>query len=430
METRSSLLDAYHSLSHKFDILGNVRSTYHTPVNFRETAGVPIHRWYFYKEGFSPSFVQDFMTSYSTEGSIVFDPFAGVGTTGLEAVKMGHDVFLMDVNPLCILACKVKTEFYNHNDIIFLKDQCNLLKGLKDHPITCEISNLTVKKYFLPETWNSLLKLRSFILGITDKKCNNLFLLVLLSLIDVISSYRKDGNGVKKKRNIPPSFSFIELVKIFVEKIGKYIDDLAETKLIGSSKVIPQSCINPYRLPSKVDVVLTSPPYANCFDYSKVYLSELWISGFFKQKDDQRAFRENSISSHVHHKWEPRNEVFKSNIVNYLILPLLAKQDLWSPNIIPMLSGYFCDMGRFFHNLSSNLNPNAKVGIVVGNSVYGGVPVATDLILAEQAESAGFRCLHIKPYRKIVASSQQMSLLNQTEKSLIRESLIMLQWGN
>ena len=93
-----------------------------------------------------------------------------------------------------------------------------------------------------------------------------------------------------------------------------------------------------------------------------------------------------------------------------------------------MLKGYFADMGKFLFNLSQNLNNGATVGIVVGNSVYGGTPIATDIILAKQAEEMGYSCEQIKVYRKVIASSQQMVILSPSEKELVRESLVVLKW--
>lgn len=93
-----------------------------------------------------------------------------------------------------------------------------------------------------------------------------------------------------------------------------------------------------------------------------------------------------------------------------------------------MLKGYFSDMGKFLFNLSKNLNEGATVGIVVGNSVYGGTPIATDIILAKQAEELGYKCINIKVYRKVIASSQQMIILSDYEKNFVRESLVVLKW--
>ena len=76
-----------------------------------------------------------------------------------------------------------------------------------------------------------------------------------------------------------------------------YIEDIKSTNLNGKTTIFYQSNLEEYVLPSKADIVLTSPPYANCFDYSKVYLTELWSGGFFTTKEDQKQFRDKSVIS-------------------------------------------------------------------------------------------------------------------------------------
>lgn len=428
-ELRKKLLNEYLEFEEKYKPKGIDVGTYDTPVNFNESLTVPIHRWYGYKEGFSPSFVNDFITQYSNDkDSVVFDPFGGVGTTGLEAIKMGHNAYLMDVNPLGIFASKVKTSHYNSTEIDNIKYLMLKLKSIERYQIKVSVNNDTVIKYFDAITWDSLLQIKSFISDIDDEKSRNLFSLALLSLIDDISTHHKNGNGVKKKRILPEENDFLRLRDKVIDKIQMYIDDIIGTTIIGDCTIYNQSNLNDYKLPRKADIVLTSPPYANCFDYSKVYLTELWVGGFFSQKKDQIAFRENSVISHVHYRWNPRNEEYGARIINDIVIPILSNEKLWSNNIIPMLKGYFSDMGKFLRNLSKNLSEGATVGIVVGNSVYGGTPIATDIILTKQAEDIGFECQKIKIYRKVIASSQQMVRLDDFEKHFVRESLIILKW--
>ena len=73
--------------------------TYVSPLNFTESMSTPRHRWFPYKEGFSPSFVQGFLSDYkaSTQGT-VFDPFSGVGTTAITAATEGYSAVGFDVN--------------------------------------------------------------------------------------------------------------------------------------------------------------------------------------------------------------------------------------------------------------------------------------------------------------------------------------------
>jgi hypothetical protein len=58
-----------------------------------ENKVLPIHRWVPWIAGFSAPFVQDAIEAYLPRGSrnkqLVLDPFAGVGTTLIEAVKAG-----------------------------------------------------------------------------------------------------------------------------------------------------------------------------------------------------------------------------------------------------------------------------------------------------------------------------------------------------
>lgn len=332
---KARLMDIYQALENKYNPMGLTIGTYDTPVNFNESLRTPIHRWYGYKEGFSPSFVNEFVSKYSRSlEDIIFDPFGGVGTTGLEANKMGYNAYLMDVNPLGIFASTVKTRHYSDIEVDHFVNEINLFESIEKWPITLSIDNKTIVKYFDETTWNSLLQIKSYISKRGDETVRNLFSLALLSLIGEISTHHKNGNGVKKKRMLPEPLSFSALKEKLVGRLSMYIGDIKNTNLKGETTIFYQSNLEGYALPSKADIVLTSPPYANCFDYSKVYLTELWVGGFFTTKEDQKLFRDKSVISHVHYRWNPRNETYGTNIINNLIVPILEKKDLWSNNIL------------------------------------------------------------------------------------------------
>lgn len=428
--TKEDILLAYERLEERFHTDGVDYATYDTPVNFKESLTKPIHRWYGYKEGFSPSFVKKFIDTYAAgqKNTVVFDPFGGVGTTALVAMQMGLRAYSMDVNPLGVFVAETKTKKYTASELSFLKRTCDELLETDDVEVAVSIQNETIRKYFDRKTWTSLVKILSFIQSIKRPGVHDLFLLGVLSLVSELSTHQKNGNGVKKKRILPPERNFHSLKLLLVEKIKVFVEDIKNSSLTGECSIKQASNIEPYSLPNKASVVLTSPPYANCFDYSKVYLTELWIGSFFKKKEDQASFREKSISSHIHYSWKKRNSAFGSDLVNNSIVPILNKEKLWSDRIPKMLSGYFSDMGRCLSNLSKNVKKGAVVGIVVGNSVYGGIPIATDLILAEMSERYGFKCCGIHVYRKVIASSQQMVLLTEKEKYFVRESMVVLKW--
>lgn len=430
MDTKNKhIIETYKHLEDCYKPHGSNFSTYTTPVNFKESLQTPRHRWYGYKEGFSPSFVKGFIDEFSSSlETTIFDPFGGVGTTGLEAVLNGHRAFVMDVNPLGLFAAQTKARNYTQEDILFIQQQLRDFECKSDFEISDDIHNDTVKRYFDSVTLDSLLRIRSYVFSIENPVCHSVFKLALLSIIEEISTHHKNGNGVKRKIKIPAPFDLVSLKRLLSDAIRIFVRDIEQKPTRAICEVIKHSNLDEYILPCKIDIVLTSPPYANCFDYSKVYLTELWVGGFFQQKDDQTEFRENSLISHVHYKWKRENKDYKSGIVEDLLVPTLKSRELWSNKIPDMISGYFSDLGKCLYNLSLNLNLGATVGFVVGNSVYGGLPIATDLILAQIAENLGYHCTDIRVYRKVVASSQQMVILTEEEKKYVRESLVILKW--
>lgn len=90
------------------------------PVNgFRDSAftknrDLPLHRWVPWIAGFSAEFVDDcldkFLSGARCENTWVLDPFAGVGTTLLQAYLHGFNVVGFEINPYAALASRAKLE--------------------------------------------------------------------------------------------------------------------------------------------------------------------------------------------------------------------------------------------------------------------------------------------------------------------------------
>ena len=79
--------------------------------SFSKNKHLPLHRWVPWVAGFSADFVEDAIKSYlPTKDSRcwVLDPFAGVGTTLVEAYLSGLNVIGFEINPYAALATKIK----------------------------------------------------------------------------------------------------------------------------------------------------------------------------------------------------------------------------------------------------------------------------------------------------------------------------------
>ena len=94
-----------------------------------------------------------------------------------------------------------------------------------------------------------------------------------------------------------------------------------------------------------------------------------------------------------------------------------------------MLRAYFYDMSRALTEQRRIARKGAHVVIVVGNSSYRCVPIATDVILARLAEAKGFKVESIQVGRRLNTSSQQMAVYNARDPQgirFVRESAVIL----
>ena len=71
-----------------------------------------VHRWVPWIAGFSSEFVREAIGKCVKDRGTILDPFAGVGTTLVEAMRGGHKAIGFEINPYAALACQVKVNSY------------------------------------------------------------------------------------------------------------------------------------------------------------------------------------------------------------------------------------------------------------------------------------------------------------------------------
>ena len=85
------------------------RGAFRDPA-FMANRETPVHRWVPWIAGFSRQFVQDGLARHlpGSGAGVVLDPFAGVGTTLIEADLAGHDAVGFEINPYAVFAARTK----------------------------------------------------------------------------------------------------------------------------------------------------------------------------------------------------------------------------------------------------------------------------------------------------------------------------------
>ena len=129
-----SLTDFYQRLDNQYNVTNNeLENATYTSVdsNFVFSARFARHRWFNYKEGFSPVLVERIFNEYKlNEQASVCDPFCGAGTTLTVAKEKGIKSVGFEVNPFAAFISKIKTDNYSKNDILCFHEIVSGIKNL------------------------------------------------------------------------------------------------------------------------------------------------------------------------------------------------------------------------------------------------------------------------------------------------------------
>lgn len=390
-------------------------------VNFKKNQNEIIHRWFNIKEGYSKELIFTLIKNLQIKDGFIVDFFNGSGTTSLAAKEKGFKYYGFEVNPFLFLLSKVKTTDYSETDIKEIhNEKVKILKNYKNVKKYEDIK-LSIMENVFRENLVDIMKVRTLILNIKNKKIKDFFIIALTTILEDVGYSKKDGNGLK----YPKNKNIVSFVEKFSKQIDLMISDIKsfKNKNIKTSNIelldsrnIPKKYLD--TLKGKTSMVVYSPPYANCFDYSEVYKLELWLSGYIDEYKKLQKLRNDSLSSHLNKE------------LNYYEEYPLIKNDLkqikntWSKKIPMMLNGYFYDMEKIIANSFHILKKGGYCVIIVGNSAYSGHIIKTDEILSSIGEKIGFSEIKIHIARKLRASSQQAKLFKNNTS--LRESVIIM----
>ena len=359
-------------------------------VTFIPNKKEPIHNWYYFKEGFSKQLVDIFIDKFQlNENSVMLDPFCGVGTTLLACKQKGIKSVGFDVSPFFVFASKVKTRDYNLEELREAISEAKKWKFEKPRYLPKE---KYITRVFSRYTLEDFVFYRSKIIEIENEKARDFLMLALIDSAIKASWTVKDGAVVKiDKRGKPP------LKKYFKYKIKKMFKDLRNTNLKPIETLAEIGDARELKLDNEsIDAVITSPPYLNKIEYTKIYNIEMSFIGF----------PESSLRSYIGSKVEDINI---SELGLNEDLPLTAKT-------------YFKDMYLTLKEMYRVCKNNAKLVIVIGGGCYPDRAIEADKITAELAEKIGFKVEDV-----LVARNSWCTRARIIKVGQIRESIILLE---
>jgi DNA modification methylase len=403
---------------------------------FDENLLRPRHRWYFFKEGFSAQLVGEAISSNtrSGRGVSVLDPFVGSGTTILEAAILGAKATGIEVNPFLAFVARAKTSVGS----ITSEEARSISHYLMESGCVEVISPVEDYSTFTDgDGRDKWLFNRSVLRGFSgmDEAVRSLpgevggpVRVALFSALMDNCNAKRDGKCLRYRRGWQSAGrSSAELFRSFGAYLQVVLRDMAESPLASKAIVMEGDTRRLLRdIPdASIDLVVTSPPYLNSFDYSDIYRPELFVGGFVATNSDLMDVRLKTVRSHVQAKWEPAPECVSGRFSS-VVASLRASEGLWSRRLPEMVNAYFFDMATVLRECFRVVRPGGEAWLVVSTSAYGGVHVPVDLILGDIATSEGWRVKSTNVLRQIRSAGQQWAKLDGSQYGPLRETLVIL----
>ncbi|MCL2289117.1 MAG: site-specific DNA-methyltransferase [Bacteroidetes bacterium] len=414
-------------------------------VSFQGNKEVPFYRWYKYKEGFSAYLVDYYIRRHGICATKrVLDPFAGSGATLFGAADLGIDAFGIELLPIGQHIIKTRKQLNHFSDIDF--ERLFLWKNTKPWIEHQGQKDFTILKItdgaYSEENCKSIKKYLSCMQG-ENQKVQAVLLMALFCILENISYTRKDGQYLRWDQRsgrcvgaIPfDKGEILQFDAAITKKLSEILSDAKDQNSYslfevynskikkGDITIVNGSCLNelPNIKNNTIDLVITSPPYCNRYDYTRTYALELAMLGV--NEKGLLTLRQEMLSCTVENRekdllainplWTNalsicQNHELLQEILKYLYYKK-EKKTLNNNGIPRMVKGYFYEMACVIFELHRVLASDGEVVMVNDNVRYAGASISVDLILSDIASKIGFQIeeISILPIGK-GNSSQQM----------------------
>lgn len=409
---------------------------------FAENKSLPIHRWVPWIAGYSAGFIDDVLATYmpppSAKGSlgVVLDPFAGVGTTMVQAMLRGFRTVGFEINPYAALASRVKVgapflDVSKLKPFIHGLDTSSRKWGSKSVEVRTAVPNGFRSRipFFSPSVETQVLHILDFIHAIPDEVIRDLFRVAFGSVMVSFSNYTYEPSLSTRPGAGKPLIESENATAILVNKLRQMAKDIEWVKthfalspdMAGLHRVINANFMAAAEeeLPrNHVDLMITSPPYMNNYHYVRNTRPQLYWLALLDEHSSIKQLEEENFGRFWQNvrtaaPLEPRFIHGKLNaLIDQLRQTRVEKGPYGGPGWANYVTAYFNDAQRFSSVLKNLLKAGGLGVIVIGNSIIQGIEFKVDEFLAEIAERQGLKAEEIRPIRnkRVGASITQSSV--------------------
>ena len=364
-------------------------------LGFHGTNGkFATHGWHPFPAKFPPQLPQFFIEQLSEPGQTVLDPMLGSGTTLVEAQRVGRHAIGCDIDPLARLIAAAKLAPVPPIDALqsgraalesAQRDYWTRRKDLEGE-LRSRFDGKTrdfLDYWFLPDRQLELLALLRHIEGVENQPMRQFLQVVFSSTI-----IAKSG-GVSLARDLAHTRPHRVLDKATPSAFAAFEKRLKANAVPGcapssavKTEVRAASASDTGLSTGSVDLIVTSPPYANnAIDYMRAHkFSLVWLGWTLDALTDIRKtyLGHDALALESSISLPGRCET---------TLARLAELDGRKAQV---LRRYFCEMSGVLAEMHRVLRSGGSAVVVVGTSTLRGMDVETHKALEAIAEGLGF----------------------------------------
>lgn len=375
-----------------------------TSGTFTDNMRLPIHRWFRYSAGFSADWVRSVIRKYNP--TTVLDPFAGSGTTLLASDLERTHSYGFEAHPFITRIAHAKLSWNSSlNDFILWSNI--VLERAKT--LNTNISNESplIVKCYIENSLKKICSLRDSFLMSKEEIPLTVRDIIWLAITSILRPCSHVGTA--QWQYILPTKSKTRVIEPFTAFKTK-VNEMASDMLFFQKTTSPTGCLIAHDarerlelLDDNIDLVITSPPYPNNYDYGDSTRLEMcfWheIKGWSDLQGAVRRYLVRSCSQHAAAEKLKLDELLSSSLLTPIrdelteICLTLEKERLnhgGRKTYHTMIAAYFTDLASVFHALRYSCRLGSRICFVIGDSAPYGIYVPVDNFLGKLAISAGF----------------------------------------
>ncbi|MBI4332848.1 MAG: hypothetical protein HY673_16390 [Chloroflexi bacterium] len=398
--------------------------------SFKDSLRAPVHRWFMYPAGYSYKLVESKIAQHRLDSnSTVLDPFVGCGTTCIVAKQMGVNSIGIEAHPFVHWVAKVKLRWdYDLRELSAAIDEVVLTASLSPRDGSIErISNgefpELVTKCFSAGNLARLLVIRR---TIEDARLSgdikDFLKLALTHTLRTASSagtgwpYIAPGKYHGKTVERDALKEFRNQTKVMFQDIQELRRKAGPT-LAREQLILGDARAEHPEIPrGRIDLVVTSPPYLNNYDYADRTRLETYFFGVAHSwreiSDSVRARLIMSATTQISRSRYDGNGLLCDDIraasdrvygelrEKTAALSKLRLEKGGKKSYDILVAGYFNDMFQVLRRVYDALAPGANFILVLGDSAPYGVYIPTDFYIGQLALGIGFKAFQVEQLRR------------------------------